>query len=55
MAEHIKDIGKYNQPKPSNEPLGNNGYPNNVANTQTQKTRGTGAATKGTGHSKKMG
>lgn len=35
--------------------LGNNGYPNNVANTQTQKTRGTGAATKGTGHSKKMG
>lgn len=35
--------------------LGNNGYPNNIANTQTQKTRGTGAATKGTGHSKKMG
>jgi hypothetical protein len=35
--------------------LGNNGYPNNVANTQTQKTRGTGAATKGTGHSTKMG
>jgi hypothetical protein len=35
--------------------LGNNGYPNNVPNTQTQKTRGTGAATKGTGHSKKMG
>lgn len=33
----------------------NNGYPNNVPNTQTQKTRGTGAATKGTGHSKKMG
>ena len=35
--------------------LGNNGYPNNAANTQTQKTRGTGAATKGTGHSTKMG
>jgi hypothetical protein len=33
----------------------NNGYPNNVANTQTQKTRGTGAATKGTKHSTKMG
>jgi hypothetical protein len=33
----------------------NSGYPNNVPNTQTQKTRGTGAATKGTGHSKKMG
>jgi hypothetical protein len=35
--------------------LGNNGYPNNVPNTQTVKTRGTGAATRGTGHSKKMG
>ena len=35
--------------------LGNNGYPNKVANTQTVKTRGTGAATKGTGHSTKMG
>jgi hypothetical protein len=35
--------------------LGNNGYPNNIPNTQTEKTRGTGAATKGTGHSKKMG
>lgn len=31
------------------------GYPNKIPNTQTQKTRGTGAATKGTGHSKKMG
>jgi len=35
--------------------LGNNGYPNNVANTQTLKTRGTGAATKGTHSSTKMG
>jgi len=35
--------------------LGNNGYPNNVANTQTLKIRGTGAATKGTHSSKKMG
>jgi hypothetical protein len=25
----------------------NNGYPNNVPNTQTVKTRGTGCATKG--------
>lgn len=42
---------------PKKVPVGanNSGYPNNVANTQTQKTRGTGAATKGTGHSKKMG
>ena len=48
-------MANYNQPKPSHEPLGNNGYPNNVANTQTQKTRGTGAATRGNKHSKKMG
>lgn len=39
----------------TNIDLGNNGYPNNVANTQTLKTRGTGAATKGTHSSKKMG
>ena len=38
-----------------NTDLGNNGYPNNVANTQTVKTRGTGAATKGNKHSTKMG
>lgn len=31
------------------------GYPDKVANTQTQKMRGAGAATKGTGHSTKMG
>ena len=31
------------------------GYPNGVAKTQTMKIRGTGAATKGTGHSAKMG
>ena len=46
----------YREPKTYTQPdLGNNGYPNKIANTQTQKTRGTGAATKGTGHSKKMG
>lgn len=31
------------------------GYPNNVANTQTVRIRGCGAATKGCGASKKMG
>lgn len=31
------------------------GYPNNVANTQTVKTRGTGAATRGTKSSSKLG
>jgi hypothetical protein len=35
--------------------LGNNGYPNAVPSTQTSKTRGTGAATKGNKHSTKMG
>lgn len=31
------------------------GYPNNVPNTQTVKTRGCGAATKGCNSSKKLG
>lgn len=35
--------------------LGNNGYPNGVANTQTVETRGSGAAIKGTKSSKKLG
>jgi hypothetical protein len=43
------------QPMDYSVDTGNNGYPNKIANTQTQKIRGTGAATKGTGHSKKMG
>jgi len=43
---------KYKEPK--TVPVQNSsGYPNNIANTQTQKMRGTGAATKGTGHSKR--
>jgi hypothetical protein len=54
MAEH-DDTGEYGKIKPYTADQGNDGYPNKVANTQTQKTRGTGAATKGTGHSKKMG
>lgn len=32
----------------------NSGYPNNVPNTQAVKTRGTGAAIKGTNSSKKL-
>ena len=35
--------------------LGNNGYPNNIANTQTLRTRGTKLATKGNSSSTKMG
>ena len=57
MAEH-NDTNEYNlkMPKVYTQPdLGNNGYPNKVANTQTVKTRGTGAATKGTNSSKKLG
>ena len=54
MANHTKDIGKYGNPK--SVPTPNcSGYPNRVSNTQTMKTRGTGAATKGTGSSKKLG
>lgn len=54
MAAHTKDIGKYGNPKPA--PMDACcGYPNRVSNTQTMKTRGTGAATKGTHSSKKLG
>jgi hypothetical protein len=46
--------GKYVQPK--NIPCYTcGGYPNEVPNTQTLKTRGTGAAIKGTKSSTKMG
>ena len=46
---------EYKQPK--NVPIvpSKNGYPNNIPNTQTVKTRGTGAATKGTNSSTKLG
>jgi len=44
-------MAEYKQPQ--NVPVPNtSGYSNNVANTQTKKKRGTGAATKGTGYSK---
>jgi hypothetical protein len=48
---------KYAQPKKvaeTYEGYGKNGYPNNVPNTQTVKTRGTGCATKGTKSSTKL-
>ncbi|MBT9165468.1 MAG: hypothetical protein DDT25_00113 [Chloroflexi bacterium] len=42
--------------QPASVPVPNsNGYPNDVANTQTVKTRGTGAATRGTKSSTKLG
>lgn len=48
----MKDTNKYTQPKEVPVP-DTAGYPNNVPNTQTQKMRGAGAATKGTGFSKR--
>lgn len=55
MAEHNDRTEKYGKPTPYKGDLGNNGYPNNVANTQTQRTRGCKNTTRGFGHSKKMG
>ena len=56
MAEH-NDAGEYGPvPKVYKQAdLGNNGYPNNVKNTQTERTRGCKNTTRGYGHSKKMG
>lgn len=54
MAEHDDRTEKYGTIK--SVPVGkNNGYPNNVPNTQTVKVRGAGAATRGNKHSAKMG
>jgi hypothetical protein len=47
-------MSSHNQPTPVPVPH-TSGYPNNVPNTQTVKTRGTGAATKGTNSSKSLG
>jgi hypothetical protein len=55
MAEH-DDTKEYGPtPKVYSVPMGNNGYPNKVANTQTERTRGCKNTTRGYGHSKKMG
>ena len=54
MASKIENKPASTYPKQGLQP-NTNGYPNNIASTQTQKTRGTGAQTKGTKHSTKMG
>ena len=57
VAQMAKVSEKYTQPKKcveTYESYGKNGYPNDVPNTQTVKTRGTGAATRGTNSSKKL-
>jgi hypothetical protein len=52
----MKNDDPYTFGYPNATPAGKtNGYPNNIANTQTVKTRGTGAATKGDKHTTKMG
>ena len=43
------------QPMDYSVDMGNNGYPNNIPNTQTLRTRGTKLATKGNSSSTKMG
>ena len=43
------------QPREYTAPLGENGYPNKVANTQTMRTRGTKNTTRGNSNSTKMG
>lgn len=50
MATH-NDSGEYNKVKSVPVPK-SNGYPNNVANTQTVARRGNGAAQRGTKMSK---
>lgn len=55
MAEH-NDKNEYNKRMPVSVATPKiAGYPNKVANTQTTKTRGGGAATKGTRSSSKLG
>ena len=54
MSEHKEGSAEYKGIKSVPTP-NTAGYPNNIASTQTVKTRGTGAATKGTKHSAKMG
>ena len=48
-------IGKYTQPREYSDTEGDNGYPNNIANTQTLRTRGTKNTTRGNSSSNKMG
>ena len=51
-AETKDPIGKYTQPREYSDPMGENGYPNKIANTQTLRTRGTKNTTRGNSSSK---
>jgi hypothetical protein len=50
----LSEKGEYKQPKAVPVP-NTSGYPNKVANTQTQRIRGTKNTSRGYGHSTKMG
>lgn len=57
MGKEVGDGEFYADPYRGGDPeafYGYNGYPNDIPSTQTVKTRGTGAATKGTHSSKKL-
>lgn len=54
-AQTADPIGKYTQPKDYTDTMGENGYPNKIANTQTMRTRGTKHTTRGNSNSQKMG
>lgn len=54
-ADTKDPIGKYTQPKGYTDTMGENGYPNKEANTQTLRTRGTKHTTRGNSSSTKMG
>tara|TARA_R100000234_G_scaffold39286_4_gene23376 strand:+ start:1543 stop:1710 length:168 start_codon:yes stop_codon:yes gene_type:complete len=51
----IMKTNKMSSKQPTQVPIPKvDGYPNDIPNTQTMKTRGTGAATKGTNSSKRL-
>lgn len=54
-AQTPDPIGKYTQPREYTDTMGENGYPNKIANTQTMRTRGTKHTTRGNSNSQKMG
>lgn len=54
-AETKDPIGKYTQPRQYTDTMGQNGYPNGIANTQTLRTRGTKNTARGNSSSTKMG
>lgn len=56
MANVIDEANEYNKRMPAKVAVPNvSGYPNNVKTTQNMKTRGTGAATRGTKFNSKIG